>query len=510
MKRILQINTNLEFKGYTHHAFRNAIISAPDKVQNSIKDSIAEIEIENFRNYSWKHNLQDIHFKRNINNICFYSHPFSQKQNAIFWRNCNISDKISIKINKELYTNYYASIQVFLVPENETFFRLIEFNSYEYLIKLGFFAGEGTYYSANGIKETHSLPSFSELPLEMTIEVIENNILFHIKNTKKEKQILFKNIKNNSIKYNIGFAVILDKNRYCEWIFSNYVNLFYTQISSIKFDYLSYIQKNYDFYNLDFFLDFNKIYLKTAQNLSKLLNVIKKEINNGKYIEIEINDNLHIKTNDHNGKDFHQNLIYGYDDIKKILYIIYVNNGNYIFSTMEYDCFVSHRNEKVNRIVTIMKYMPRKEGVNFDTNHVCQLYKEFLMGKNISFYDSRLSKRTSFGIKALQTLTDKHGLIDLLEDIRISYILLEHSILDSKRILYLLYTKHINKKDYNQLNNIVEQEISISKILKNMVMKHQFGGRISMENLQNILRTLTELKTAFAIKIIKSLSGQKT
>lgn len=54
MKKILPINKNLFFKGYTHHAFRNAIISSPEKVHEDEKDSIAEIEVNNFQNFSWK------------------------------------------------------------------------------------------------------------------------------------------------------------------------------------------------------------------------------------------------------------------------------------------------------------------------------------------------------------------------------------------------------------------------------------------------------------------------
>lgn len=117
MKKILPINKNLFFKGYTHHAFRNAIISSPEKVHEDEKDSIAEIEVNNFQNFSWQKIIQDISYTINNDSLVFYSHPYSQNQNAFFAKKCNKSDeKISLTINKQMYTNYYVSVHIFLIP----------------------------------------------------------------------------------------------------------------------------------------------------------------------------------------------------------------------------------------------------------------------------------------------------------------------------------------------------------------------------------------------------------
>ena len=478
MKHILPINNSFFLKGYTHHAYRNAIISSSDKVQTSENDSVVELEVRNFETFPWQDITRDITYKIDDDFLFFYSHPYSRKQNAFFWRTCNDSDEISLKIHKQLYSNYYSSITIVLVPDNIVFSNIDSMFSYNYPIKIGFFAGEGLYYSIDGDESIIYCSEFAELPIEITLKKTINSIQFFINDNKKVKSIYY-DFSHNNTKYRIGFLIKLDQNIYYNWLFSNYINLYYTQNSAIKFDYLTYAQKNYDFYNLDYFLDFKKILFRNTGTLSSILEIIRKEIDNNTYIEIEINDNLHLHNEDNNKPDFHQNLIYGYDDSLNLLYLVFVDNGKYIFTKMEYRDFLSERNEKNYRNIILIKYLPRREGIPFDIKRIIQVYKEFLNSCNISYYDSRLITNTNFGINAIKSLLSEQGIHDLLHDIRIIYTLLEHSLLNERRLDFLYYTKYITSKSYQILKKNIYKDKCASIILKNSILKYQMVKYLS-------------------------------
>ena len=89
-----------------------------------------------------------------------------------------------------------------------------------------------------------------------------------------------------------------------------------------RVDYFGRLRKNWNYYTSDYFLDYARYTYDSISILGiSLIDFIRKNINQGKYIEVWINQKFiknrweYRKQRNH----FHQNLIYGYNDDKEIL-----------------------------------------------------------------------------------------------------------------------------------------------------------------------------------------------
>lgn len=256
------------------------------------------------------------------------------------------------------------------------------------------------------------------------------------------------------------------------WLFSNYINFYVNTNHSMPIDYLCNVHKDWTLHTNNYFLDFITETEDEINSLGfSLLEYIKKMINLNRYIEILVNDNLHLGRTDSNGAHFHQNLIYGYDDELQQFHLLYYKNGIIKSTAMTYKDFLSERNYIADRKIYIIKYNPGYEAFKLDPKHVLQLLQEYRDSSNISHYESLYTSQYHFGMSGLQYLIEHDTDSILIKDVRIGYMIYEHSICTRDRIEYFFYKNILSGDEYVQLYNMALEECELTSITKNLIIK---------------------------------------
>lgn len=469
MKKILPINPNPYIRTYTHHGYHNAIISSPDKVSVG-SHKVAQVKVSNYNNYTWNVQNDDLQYKvDNDNNFIFFSNKWDINMNAAFWRPCNNFDEIEISIHHQMNTNVWASITVFLTDNSRDVMTNIDSS---YVIQCGNFSKDGLYYRVNADPHVKIL-STPSLPLNIRLLKMGERIAVQYYNSKMtKKEILIIDAITQYPLKRIGFAVDLGCNNYYEWLFSNYINFYVNTNHSMPIDYLCNVHKDWTLHTNNYFLDFITETEDEINSLGfSLLEYIKKMINLNRYIEILVNDNLHLGGTDSNGAHFHQNLIYGYDDELQQFHLLYYKNGIIKSTAMTYKDFLSERNYIADRKIYIIKYNPGYEAFKLDPKHVLQLLQEYRDSNNISHYEPLYTSQYHFGISGLQYLIEHDTDSILIKDVRIGYMIYEHSICTRDRIEYFFYKNILSGDEYVQLYNMALEECELTSITKNLIIK---------------------------------------
>ena len=194
-------------------------------------------------------------------------------------------------------------------------------------------------------------------------------------------------------------------------------------------DYLGLINKNYGYYTTNYFIDYSSV--KENRNLNSL-QYIKSALDEGKYVEVIINDSIH--DGESVSSVFHQGLIYGYDDEKECFYILYYDHGLVKQTEMMYSDYLSDQNMYDDSTVHIYTYCPGYEEYKCSMKRILQVFKEYKVSENISYYDHIESDKYTFGLEAIKLFLNEKGQTILLNDNRVTYFFHERSKCNRDRI----------------------------------------------------------------------------
>lgn len=502
MKKILPVNINPYIRTYIHHGFLHSIIGAYDKVLYNITDDVACVKIKNYSKYSWDSQVEKLRYDTVPGDtLKFYGNKWNIDMNAAFWRKCNAYDEIEICINNQLYTNVWASICLFLTSNTKASMTDID-TSYNFMF--GNFSKDGVFYKFENSPHTVlcDAPTF---PLTIRLVKTETHIiLIHKDAMQKENKITLEINENNCSYERIGFGVNLNCNSYYEWVFSNYINFYVNGNNSMPIDYLCSNHKNWDCHTYNYFIDFN---IETEKNLNiigyTLIDYIKKIIDLNKYVEILINDSIHLKNDSYDF--FHQDLIYGYDDIEGCFHLLYYNNGKACPATMLYIDFLSKRNFLQNRTIYIYDYNPGGEHYKLSTQHMLQVFKEYRDSQNITYYEFWYDNSYNFGINGINSLFSNRGQKVLLSDIRVSHLLYERSRCNYDRVEYLYYKNILDEIDYKRVRELSQKTCNLTLCIRNLIIKKILGGKANQDTIMNYLKEYISIEKKLTDDIIYAI-----
>lgn len=501
MKKILPINTNPYIRTYTHHGYHHAVISSLNGVSTNSTNEVACLEVQNFDQYKWESQNKQLTYQIIDNNtLTFYSNKWNTDMDISFWRKCNTIDELSLKIKKQINSNVWSSIAIFITSESQTDMTDIDF---PYEFQFGNYSKDGIYYR---LKQLPHIILNSEAYFPLQIRLIKNDTDLHLWiNDDISETITLKNISGYSFDQ-IGFIVKLSCNSYYEWLFSNYINVSLNPNSPMPMDYLCNRPKNWSFHTNDYFMDYSsETELEISSLGFSLIEYIKKMIDLDRYVETLINDNLNFKISDDNGSRFHQNLIYGYDDFIQSFHVLYYKSGKIHTCCLSYSDFMSSRNLIPNRQLYIFKYNPGYELYELNPKYLFQIFTEYKTSKNTSHYMPYYDGQIYVGISALKYLSSSEGIHLLANDMRISFLIYERSICNCDRIEYLYTKKIIDAQAYRLLSNLAHKECSLSSILNNLVIKYKIKDEINFEKLRSYLMQIIQIDIEFTKHIIQYL-----
>ncbi len=503
MKKILPINLNPYIRTYAHHGYHHAVICTRDKISFDENTPVASVRVNKYSQYTWYRKSEGLQYDiADKEQLTFYANKWNLNMNAAFWRTCDTDDDIEITINNQLYSNVWGSVYVFLSKDDK---KIITDFDQAYNLVFGNFSKDGIYYKDEYRHHT-MLEHLPMLPITLHLKKSQSRAnLTYISFSRDENTINIPLNETGCPNEIIGFGVNLRCNSYYEWLFSNYINIYVDLNNQIPIDYLCDIHKDWHCNTYNHFIDFS---IETENEINKLgyrlIDYIKKMIDNDKYVETMINDCIHLKSEEQ--VYYHQNLIYGYDDENLNFSMLYYYKGKVMAVNMSYIDFLSDRNKLMNRKLYIYKYNPAYEYYEIQPSHIVQIFEEYRDSINISYYESTYhDENIRFGINGLKSFLSDIGREKLLTDIRVSYLLSERSKCNYDRVEYLYQKQLISDEYYKLAIQLSKQICNITLLIRNLILKRISGGRYNDEIIERYFVEYITYEVDFTDAIICGL-----
>lgn len=470
---ILGFNKNPKVKTYSYHAFLNSIID--------------NREILNLNYYDkGKSEWETLSYDTNIiinDDVIMVDDSFDTKNREGFiFRDCKSRDELSICINNIDKTNEHPILNMFIsdgspqicAGKNKGIYR---FGIHRYGVMIS--------YDEKIIKDIPvNYNSISWFRL-----VYKNKCTYaYISSDSKEWQLVEKvsNVTGSNLKIglnynNLGSAA--GNIEYLNWLYSNYIQIKYSKDEnvSIPIDYYMIPVKNfryeanYAYYYVDVQYFSLKEIVGTYNNLGEF---IKQSINNQYYPVISL-DEYYIPNRNAYKKYhfFHHNLIYGYDDNKKI-YMIAGYADRPVYGQISYDTVMQSEIDSQSDIIRI-KRIKNKGDYSFKKSYVDTLIKAYRDGKPcINYVLFPNDENCVYGLKIFEELLEtERGRNLVTTDVRVSYILYEHCSIMYDRLSYLKEKRYIrlDSKRYEELESKCIKMVNTARALNLMVVKNIIG-----------------------------------
>lgn len=504
MKKKLAINASPIIRTYTYHGFHHAIVSTKDKVN----ETVAKVNVTDFSKHDWHVKSDCLTYKIDQDNtIEFKSNKWNVGMDIIFWRTCNDFDEIEIRILEQIYSSIYGQINVFIADETQS----ENLKDNNHLMRVGRFNKDGIYIKMKD--EFRGVPKIEKnLPLSLKLVRCDNKITLYYKNEKEDYLCLHseENEVFHSNKLRIGFEVLLGNNMYYEWLFSNYIHISGdVNVTIMNVDYLWNCNKNWNYYTTNFLVNYNVETVKNIQSYGMtVLEFLEKNIDLDRYIELNINENIINSISDDFGPFFHQNLVYGYDEEERVLFIMNYVDGRTKLRSIKYDDFESDRNAlQDDANITLIQYLPDSRGYELDIRNIKKKFMEYRDSIDPEI-DNELhcpNCNYSYGIQVLHDFCNEIGIIRMTFDIRNSHLLFERSKLMLERIDYFLCRGIINQEQYKDLMQVAKKSFEITFIIRNMVMKYIVNHKNNFTSVKIYLEQLIENEIELCNKMISCL-----
>ena len=474
MKNQLPINQKTFPNCYSHDAIYNAILSSKE----NIDENFAVIDnVRGFGNENVKVDLENATYFYDHEKYKFKANLYSDNVGGSIYVKSSDVSHIDFSFHVTKHSNWHprSSIGVFIDVVNSRSDGACKTNKLYVCAKKGLLFHDGIreieFYDEKVTKNNYWLKV-----------TYRNNMLQWLYSTNGEKWIVLKTENIETLKH-VTFGINFDFRHvvYYDWFFSRYFNISYSiplykSIDGTPIEFFSEVQKNYDNYTVHHLLCFYKIPpFELSNNKIDIVDLIQKSIDNNCYVELLL-DEFYISDRPAFQKCsyFHNNLINGYDEDKKLINIIgYNEKGKFIKSEISYDNFkLSFRLDKgtINLITIEYPYIPYK----IKLDKIILILKNYLESVNLSKAYEEISgvRQRCYGFSIYEQLLDDN--FDyFLEDRRISHFLYEHKRVFRMVIDFLFHRRMLNKNDLKYYSIIFQNIENKSLLLQNIVIKNK-------------------------------------
>lgn len=481
MKNILPINSNPSIITCIHYAYPCAIIESTES---------AILEVSNYDKSVWDSSIQNTSIDVNGNQLAIHGQFVLQDAYAVITRTFEQEDEIIINVKYMKNNDKTRYVDIFLYE-----------NSYEEEITLEdkTFAFRWNPYGAFIKKEMYSFDTKKYTYLK--VKRNKNYLYGYISSDGNQWIIIDRiNIKKlDQSNIHLGIHVNLGKNYYDVWKKMNFIQMIYNKENEYKGIWLDYYfvpRKNVDnsfscFMN---FLDTHYDLLYDALDCFPTIDdYIHWNIDHLYYVEICL-DEMYVKKRStyQNAHYYHYNLFYGYDDGKRVYYIMgYGASSKPVVSELPYDEFKLNiiKSEKIIRY----KYNANDiEMLRFSIKPIILGLYEYINSIDSSEKTANLisGEPVDYGISIIKELaTSEIGRYHVQKDKRVSFCLKEHSVLMRERIVYLYQNGFLSDEEYSEIIEYSDKTVEISSVLVGYVIKNS----IQKKQDQSIFRYLEEL-----------------
>lgn len=487
---ILPLNRQPKVNAYAHHAFVNAVIDSPELLRMKIVD---------YKSYNWEIDAQNGALSLDKDICVVKSIQEGGSIRDIYWsRACLKKDCLIVRVDFIKNMQRGANLNLFVVcgakgnklQEDRKVYRFC-IDQYDIFTFL------------NGkmlIKQPINISKIIWYKL-----VRENNTLIAYYSQDGDNWCEFDRIEEalDNQKVIIGiYGQDLSSTDYETWMAMNYIQLYFNKDDDVGGVYLDYRMnpiKNYcyEYRYADQFLNISyERFDEVLDIFPDIGSYLKKCLEHRCYVAVCI-DEYYVPQRINYQKEhfYHHNLFYGYDEEEDSFLIL----G---YSVKLVDSKIAAKevqNARVNTSSNIVKYKIHYNFnvCKFDLNNLIFCLENFYKGKNFGYFMANFLADDK-GVCGLQILgklrNTERGKELLFNDVRVSFVLYEHSLLMEQRIDYL--AEHIlrGEEDMKYFKEESSEIVKAAGRLKNLVIKNQIienGGKEANE--RKILKVLDEL-----------------
>lgn len=478
MKQLLPISESPSVKTCIHYAYPCAIMES---------ELLARVIFEDAKSYFWNAWNENVIRKESDGSIEFSLREFGKKYSSYIWKTCKKNEDIELCIDyfKEIHLSRCIDILVYYGNEKDEIEAeykqcSIRWNQY------GLFIG----------KEMHSFDTKIYKYIKTCIYEDDVEFLTSTDGKKWEsvKRIDLPNHRAGDLKYMVSFN--WGEDTYKAWKNMNFVQLLYNKddpYRGITLDYYFFPRKNYDnaygYYQnyLETNYDFKYDYYDCFETLNDF---IVWNIRHGFYVCICLDE--YCLPGRRCYKSFHYNhynLVYGFDTDEKVYYVMGFED-DVILSKIPFDT-ISYETLQSEKIVRYRYRINDDTDYSFSKEGLARQLREFVMSTySAGKFDNLLTgENLNYGIDILQIfrVSDEEKR-KLYKDKRISYLILEHSILMKERVEYVYSEGLLTEDEYKKLMWWAENVVAEANSLLVNVLKCIVSGALSEKVLRNIDR----------------------
>ena len=481
---ILPVNPNPILSSFSYYAFLQSIISAEERVGNVF----ARFRIIGSPYSDWS--IGGNVAKVNENVFCGETQDeFRRDCNGYIIREMRESDFIDIQVDFQQYTNPWAAVNVFVSDDPDH----VLLGDEAYLYRFGHFAYTGVVLYQSGKKITVPAERYDE-PYRLVIKR-EGSSLELYSGVAEIKRKAVCEVYFYAKPLYLGVQVKHGQNSYYPWLFSNFIQLGCdVDNPDRRLDHVFGISKHWENSDITYFLDKNRF---TGEEIAYLggIKYLLYCLHQGKYIETKI-DQYYIKEREEfwNTHHYHQNLIYGADEKKKICFLLgYDRRGKVQEMEISFSDLEKSLKRRGDIIYKTIQYEQDGHFYHFSPDYFREMLYEYLHSVDSCFYYRNIETRDPrrYGLSIYEELKSEKGVQILIADRRVAHVLWEHKQIMCERIRFLISEKYLPDGSEN-LYEVMQEIQSMVFDLKNILLKYQM--RPERANVQVIQERLSEIQ----------------
>lgn len=492
---VLPISSKPSIISYIHYAYPCAIIESKE---------LASISIDNLEKHNWQKRETNCSLSFNNENVDVFEAEPNYAAETVIWRKFDQLDEICVQINYLKARDYSRYIDLFLFKDEleaelkkEDKSCGVRWNPY------GYFIG----------KEMHDFNTgyYDCVKLRKSKKVIS---VFASRNKSKWKLVGHISLpkKYSGEKLNIGVHLYFGVDYFERWKYSNFIQLIYNKdnpYKGVNLDYYFFPRKNIDNSYLCFinYLDTHYDSLFDALDAFKTIkDYICWNIKHSYYLNICLDEYYVPERGNYNKHHYdHYNLIYGFDDEKRVYYAMgYGVNSTPVLSKIPYE-IVNEDGIKSSIIVRYKYKINEIAKYKFCIEKVRGSIEDFLFNMNSSLKHSNIltSENLLYGLDVIKYIGENE--IALVKaDKRIAFCLAEHAKIMRDRIDYLYENKYLTYEDYTNVKSHTNEAVHISSVILGLVMKNKMVS-ICDDRFRDKLLSLYQEEKLLATELLNCL-----
>lgn len=480
----LPLNSMPPVRAYPNDLFLNAILSA--NCGNSLL--FAHLSVEGFciDKYEVSHtNNSDVII--NGHTVEFYGNKSANNAIAVIHQKIDKHKEYIVRVHSHQYNSDWSTINVFTAHQ---FYFGGENDSN---CRVGLFSNNHVCCDCDG--EIHpaianKFKSQNEYYLKLSVK--DDIVSGWISLDGKEWDRLCESKPSNTENLIIGIEFNFAPNLYWAWLYSNYIHFAYTDNEEVHAWYLSAPRRYYSY------CTFNPLVMFVRERVDFLLEkyesiveYIKLNIQKGRYVELYFDEYYVPQMNTYNKKHFlHGDLAYGFDDTH--IYFLGVHHGKPLEFKLTYNDVVAGSKSALEldpyNLLTVYQFNP--DEYSFSITALYKSLRDYLIGiiDNIESYNID-SKEYAYDISAFNKFVNDVGLKNLMADVRISFLIKEHTQLMRERVKYLIDSDILTKNESEDVLDMLDDLCDCTNKVLLLTLKYSMTGADNI-----MLKVSTKLK----------------